>query len=92
MNPYERRVIHTAVQEIKGATSYSTGSDLDRRVTIAPDGSVKAARQSYQRNDRRRRNDSPASNEAEAPARAPKSDFEGSSLYGRIDVETEKED
>lgn len=92
MNPYERRVIHTAVQEIKGATSYSTGNDLDRRVTIAPDGSVKATRQSYQKNDRRRRNDSPASNETEAPARAPKSDFEGSSLYGRIEVESDKED
>ncbi len=92
MNPYERRVIHTAVQEIRGATSYSTGSDLDRRVTIAPDGSVKATRQSYQRNDRRRRNDSPASNEVQAPARAPKSDFEGSSLYGRIEPATDKED
>ncbi|MBE6835667.1 MAG: KH domain-containing protein [Ruminococcaceae bacterium] len=92
MNPYERRVIHTAVQEVKGATSYSTGSDLDRRVTIAPDGSVKASRQSYQRNDRRRRNDSPAASVSEAPQRAPKSDFEGSSLYGKIEVETEKED
>ena len=92
MNPYERRVIHTAVQEIRGATSYSTGSDLDRRVTIAPDGSVKASRQSYQRNDRRRRNDSPAVQVSDAPAREPKSDFEGSSLYGRIEVEAEKED
>ena len=93
MNPYERRVIHTAVQQIKGATSYSTGSDLDRRVTIAPDGSVKASRQSYQRNDRRRRNDSPASKPTDdAPARAPKSDFEGSSLYGKIEVENAKEE
>lgn len=87
MNPYERRVIHTAVQEINGATSYSTGNDLERRVTIAPDGLVKASRQSYQRNDRRRRNDSPAAKVADAPARAPKSDFEGSSLYGKIEVE-----
>ena len=91
MNPYERRVIHTAVQEIKGATSYSTGNDLERRVTIAPDGSVKATRQPYQKNDRRRRNDSPAAKVNDAPARAPKSDFEGSSLYGKIEVE-EKED
>ena len=89
MNPYERRVIHTAVQEIKGATSYSTGNDLERRVTIAPDGSVKASRPQYQRNDRRRRNDSPAAKVQEAPARAPKSDFEGSSLYGKIEVEAD---
>ena len=92
MNPYERRVIHTAVQEVKGATSYSTGSDLERRVTIAPDGSVKATRSPSPRNDRRRRNDERSSPATDAPARAPKSDFEGSSLYGRIDVETEKED
>jgi len=92
MNPYERRVIHTAVQDVRGATSYSTGNDLERRVTIAPDGSVKASRPSYQRNDRRRRNDSPAAKVEETPARAPKSDFEGSSLYGRIEIESEKED
>ena len=36
MNPYERRIIHTAVQEIEGATSHSIGSDLDRRVVITP--------------------------------------------------------
>lgn len=35
MNPYERRIIHTTVQEIKGATSYSVGSESDRRVVIA---------------------------------------------------------
>ncbi len=34
MNSYERRVIHTAVQEIKGAASWSVGSEPSRRVVI----------------------------------------------------------
>ena len=36
MNPYERRIIHTAVQEIKGATSWSVGSEPNRHVIIGP--------------------------------------------------------
>ncbi len=35
MNPYERRVIHTAVQAIEGVESHSIGADLDRRVVIS---------------------------------------------------------
>lgn len=34
MNPYERRIIHTAVQEVKGATSWSVGEDPNRKVVI----------------------------------------------------------
>ena len=36
MNPYERRVIHTVVQEIRGATSWSVGSEPNRHVVIGP--------------------------------------------------------
>ena len=36
MNPYERRIIHTAVQKVEGATSYSVGSEPHRHVAIAP--------------------------------------------------------
>ena len=36
MNPYERRIIHTAVQEVEGATSWSEGVDLNRHVVIGP--------------------------------------------------------
>ncbi len=35
MNPYERRIIHTAIQQIEGVTSFSTGVDSGRRVIIA---------------------------------------------------------
>ena len=37
MNPYERRIIHTAVQEVGGATSWSIGEEPNRRVVIGPE-------------------------------------------------------
>lgn len=36
MNPYERRIIHTTVQEIEGVISWSVGSDDRRHVIIGP--------------------------------------------------------
>ena len=50
MNPYERRIIHTAIQEIDGVTSYSVGEGDRRRVVVTPEGGEK--RGNY-RNDRR---------------------------------------
>ena len=38
MNPYERRIIHTAVQEVEGAKSWSEGEDLARHVVIGSEG------------------------------------------------------
>lgn len=37
MNPYERRIIHAALQDYNGVMTYSTGSEPGRRVVIAPD-------------------------------------------------------
>lgn len=37
MNPYERRIIHTEVQKVRGATSWSEGENLQRHVVIGPD-------------------------------------------------------
>lgn len=37
MNPYERRIIHTAVQLVEGAKSWSEGEDLNRHVVIGPE-------------------------------------------------------
>lgn len=37
MSSYERRIIHTAVQEIEGVTTYSVGNDTERKVVVAPD-------------------------------------------------------
>ena len=53
MNPYERRIIHTAVQKVKGASSWSEGEDMQRHVVIGPDPDYKP---SYNRNRKPRSN------------------------------------
>jgi len=37
MNAYERHVIHTALQDVAGVMTYSTGVDPNRRVIVAYD-------------------------------------------------------
>ncbi len=91
MNPYERRVIHTTVQGIEGVTSHSVGDDSNRRVVISPTEEYKKPynnnRGRYNRGSGRGGyNRKPSrSVEAEAPARAPRSDIDGATLYGRIE-------
>ncbi len=58
MNPYERRIIHTAVQEIEGAKSWSEGLDMNRHVVIGPVDEQRAQRNrhrsnNFRNNDRR---------------------------------------
>ena len=106
MNPYERRIIHTAIQEIEGVTSHSVGYDSDRKVIISLEEGVKpthARNDSY--NNRRggnrggnrggrggynRGNDRRNSAPA-APTRAPRKDSEGS-LYGKIEIRKNSEE
>ena len=38
MTPYERSIIHTAVQKIEGVTSWSVGENEKRHVVIGPEG------------------------------------------------------
>lgn len=44
MNPYERRIIHTAVQKVRGAVSWSEGENSERHVVIGVDPKEKALR------------------------------------------------
>ena len=37
MNAYERHVIHAALQDVKGVTTYSIGTEPNRRVVVAYD-------------------------------------------------------
>lgn len=92
MNPYERRVIHTAVQDIEGATSHSVGTDLDRRVVIAPigGGSRGNDRRNYNRDRGGRRERREPYKPEVSPDRAPKSDMDGF-LYGPIDFKAADE-
>lgn len=88
MNPYERHIIHTAVQDIEGVSSHSIGSNIDRRVVITPaDGA-------YRKNDRRggrrggnhynRAQKSNAASAAPAEDREPKKDLSSAPLYGIV--------
>jgi spoIIIJ-associated protein len=52
MNPYERRIIHTAVQEVEGAISWSEGEDMNRHVVI---GLAVGVRPTRPRNNNNRR-------------------------------------
>lgn len=36
MNPYERRIIHSEIQNIDGVETYSVGADDNRKVVISP--------------------------------------------------------
>lgn len=87
MNPYERRIIHTTVQEIEGVTSHSIGSESDRRVVITLADGFKATNLSNnrgRRGDYRRGDNRSQSKESAGSARAPRSDLAGS-LYGKIE-------
>lgn len=88
MNPYERKIIHTAVQNIDGVHSGSFGEGAERRVVIAPEGvELKPRMMRNGRNDRRGRGNrrpAPKSNTvASAPTREPKRDSD-IPLYGKI--------
>ena len=84
MNPYERHIIHTAVQDIEGVTSHSIGSNVERRVVISPADGGKG------RNDRRggRRSGgnhrSQKSTSAPVENREPKKDRSSAPLYGIV--------
>ncbi len=67
MNPYERRIIHTAVQTVEGAKSWSEGEELNRHVVIGPEaGERPGVHKSFAGNNRggprRPYNDKPANN------------------------------
>ena len=35
MNSYERHIIHTALQEVENVTTYSIGTEPNRRIVVA---------------------------------------------------------
>lgn len=90
MNPYERRIIHTAVQGIEGVVSNSVGSGAARKVVIYPEGKEATAPSRNNRsskggrnNRNGRGNDRRSNTVATAPTREPKKDSD-IPLYGKI--------
>lgn len=94
MNPYERRIIHTAVQTVEGAKSWSEGEDLGRHVVIGPEGGERPQRRGDRRGPNPRRNNfdrgprpqRPAPHTQAPRAEGPKSDDPGAPIYGKIEV------
>ena len=99
MNPYERRIIHTTIQEIEGVTSHSVGADAGRRVVITLAEGTKPTHPSkggynnrrggkggYGNRNQRGGRGNGRSQSVDAPARAPRTDAgaEKVSLYGKI--------
>lgn len=91
MNPYERRVIHTAVQEIDGVESRSIGFDQERRVVIEPVGGAAKAPYREQKNSapRRGRNDRPKATTSAPADYTPKADRADLPKFGKIEVNKE---
>ncbi len=93
MNPYERRIIHTAIPDIEGVTSHSVGGGDRRRVVVTPEG---GDRRGNYRNDRRGGREKKAPYVPQVSAeREQKVDAVSSSRYGKIEpkkpVETTEE-
>lgn len=89
MNPYERRIIHTAVQKVNGAISWSEGENAARHVVIGPDPKVKQYRKGGYQNNRRggRRSYNGGKKPSTAPVnpdRVPLNEGGETGLYGRI--------
>ena len=89
MNPYERRIIHTAVQKVNGAISWSEGENATRHVVIGPDPKVKQNRKGGYQNNRRggRRSYNGGKKSSTAPVnpdRVPLNEGGETGLYGRI--------
>jgi spoIIIJ-associated protein len=90
MNPYERRIIHTAVQKVNGAISWSEGENAARHVVIGPDPKVKQNRKGGYQNNRRggRRSYNGGKKSSTAPVnpdRVPLNEGGETGLYGRLD-------
>lgn len=102
MNPYERRIIHTAVQTVEGAKSWSEGEDVNRHVVIGPEGGERYPRRNDRRggrdngrrggyNDRRGGGNRPQRSQVNNAPRAegPKADAPEMPIYGKIEVKKE---
>ncbi len=90
MNPYERRIIHTAVQKVNGAISWSEGENASRHVVVGPDPkAVKNVRRggyNRGRGGKRPYSSSRSTNPAPVnPDRKPLNEGGATGLYGRID-------
>lgn len=86
MNPYERRIIHTAVQEIDGVVSRSVGSGMERNVLLEPEGGVRYQRKGNRGGNRRGGSRPSAAPSAPASDREKRVDRADIPKFGKIEV------
>lgn len=99
MNPYERRIIHATVSEVKGATSTSLGDEPNRYVVISAEGASIPSKGTRlprgkkpfkgERNDRgarRERRERPQSYKESALREVAPKEAADKPLYGKIEL------
>lgn len=84
MNPYERRIIHTAIQNIDGVCSSSIGEGSGRRVVVCPEGKSPRPYNNGGKNRNQRRPSYKSEVSTETTQTEKKVDAENAPLYGRI--------
>lgn len=92
MNPYERRIIHMAVQTVNGAKSWSEGENLGRHVVIGPVNGERpySRRGGFLKGERKPYCKAPPERNAQGSVQKAKSSAEAGTeqkipLYGRVD-------
>ena len=83
MNPYDRRIIHTAVQQVAGAVSWSEGEDLNRHVVIGLES--KAMKRNFSKKMPRHQDNHDDNKEIKVQ-RDHSHESEKAPLYGKIDI------
>ena len=92
MNPYERRIIHSAVAEIEGVESKSKGEEPYRKVIISSTNPKKFNKGGYKKHGKRNsrpKKEFDISTSFEKDYKKPKPEDElnlGSGVYGKIDI------
>ena len=85
MSPYERRIIHTAVQEFDGVVSSSVGEGENRRVVIYVEGGSAETVRTGKRPRGKQRGQKSSNAVAGDPSREPMKDS-NIPLYGKIEM------
>ena len=83
MNPYDRRIIHTAVQQVAGAVSWSEGEDLNRHVVIGIES--KAVKKNFSKRVPKSQENYTHNKEIKVQ-RDHSHESEKAPLYGKIDI------
>ena len=67
MNPYERRIIHSNLQDSETVTTYSVGSEPYRKVVIAPKNAKPYGKGGYKKDGYKKRSPKPHRNHSDKP-------------------------